>query len=369
MSEQIGSSQPKYDVALSFAGEDRDYVEQVAEALKGRLRVFYDKYEAVELWGKDLGDHLDYVYRQASRYCVIFASVHYERKVWTNHERKSAQSQAIQANEEYVLPVRLDDTEIPGIRPTVGYIDAGAVTPGELADMIVTKVGPSTPLAETEPATQIIALSGTDPQAALDKLFEQIELELRHLLAQTGWANGGFGGTVADGAAWLADNGTLGRGTAASFGRLIQQREQLVDGGTLNDDAARREIDEGLGLLKTLQVIPREVNVVDHPGVDIFEDEECQHKHPGMGLILQTISPGATATTRRIYPTTRRYERGKVVTWEWNDRRRWDAAWYRDPETGAVEYAWLGALEFAGRNLEEIVAIGDWSSPDGLVAR
>jgi hypothetical protein len=26
-------------------------------------------------------------------------------------------------NREYILPVRLDDTEIPGISPTVGYLD------------------------------------------------------------------------------------------------------------------------------------------------------------------------------------------------------------------------------------------------------
>src|SRR6266403_774201 len=40
-----------YDVTLSFAGEDRDYVEQVAAALYALgIRVFYDRYEAVDLW-------------------------------------------------------------------------------------------------------------------------------------------------------------------------------------------------------------------------------------------------------------------------------------------------------------------------------
>jgi hypothetical protein len=107
MSISEGSSAPQYDVALSFAGEDRDYVGQVARALKGRLRVFYDKDVTAELWGKDLGEHLDYVYGRASRYCVIFASVHYREKVWTTHERRSAQARAIQENEEYILPVRL----------------------------------------------------------------------------------------------------------------------------------------------------------------------------------------------------------------------------------------------------------------------
>jgi len=39
-----------FDVALSFAGEDRKYVEQVAGFLQEMgIRVFYDKYEEVTL--------------------------------------------------------------------------------------------------------------------------------------------------------------------------------------------------------------------------------------------------------------------------------------------------------------------------------
>jgi hypothetical protein len=50
----------KYDIALSFAGEDRDYVEEVANSLNENVvRVFYDKFEQVDLWGKDLVVHFD----------------------------------------------------------------------------------------------------------------------------------------------------------------------------------------------------------------------------------------------------------------------------------------------------------------------
>ena len=49
----------KYDVALSFAGEDRAYVEEVAQTLRTLgVSVFYDKFEEAELWGKDLKSHL-----------------------------------------------------------------------------------------------------------------------------------------------------------------------------------------------------------------------------------------------------------------------------------------------------------------------
>ena len=65
----------EYDVGLSFAGEQREYVEQVADALTVRgIRVFYDDYEKGTLWGKDLYAHLTEVYQHWCEYCVIFIS-------------------------------------------------------------------------------------------------------------------------------------------------------------------------------------------------------------------------------------------------------------------------------------------------------
>src|SRR5713101_404647 len=85
-----------YDVCLSFAGEDRSYVRKVADSLRAQgVRVFVDEHQQVDMWGKDLYVHLDEVYPNAARYCVLFASRHYRRRVWTNHERESAQARAI----------------------------------------------------------------------------------------------------------------------------------------------------------------------------------------------------------------------------------------------------------------------------------
>lgn len=42
-----------YEVALSFAGENRGYVREVACALQARgIAVFYDEFEKIDLWGK-----------------------------------------------------------------------------------------------------------------------------------------------------------------------------------------------------------------------------------------------------------------------------------------------------------------------------
>ena len=132
----------KYDIALSFAGEDREYVDKVAQILKDKgVRVFYDKFEEVDLWGKDLGIHFDYVYRRQSKYFVPFISVNYEQKVWTNYEVRTAIARAIENKEEYILPVRFDKTELDGIRSTLGYLDISKMSPEELANKILQKLG------------------------------------------------------------------------------------------------------------------------------------------------------------------------------------------------------------------------------------
>jgi hypothetical protein len=131
-----------YEVVLSFAGEERDYVQPVAKYLTQKnVKVFYDKFEQATLWGKDLAEHLDKVYRISGRYCVMFISKNYANKMWPTYERRSAFAKAIQGRDEYILPVRFDDTEIPGLRPTIGYIKASEKEPEQLGELILQKLG------------------------------------------------------------------------------------------------------------------------------------------------------------------------------------------------------------------------------------
>jgi hypothetical protein len=130
-----------YDVALSFAGEDRGYVEQVAEELRQLgVTVFYDGFEQVNLWGKDLAEHLGRVYSKDSRFVVVFASRAYAAKAWPNHEKQFALGRHLRGDKGRILPVRFDDTEIPGIPPTLGYLDIRVLTPSKLAELIRQKV-------------------------------------------------------------------------------------------------------------------------------------------------------------------------------------------------------------------------------------
>ncbi len=138
----VKSTPKQYDVVLSFAGEDRTYVEEVASFLEDKgVVVFYDKNEQASLWGKDLVEHFDSVFRNLGRYCVMFISRSYADKVWTSHERRSALARALEQRTEYLLPARFDETEIPGIRPTVGYVDLRSLAPAALGRLILEKLG------------------------------------------------------------------------------------------------------------------------------------------------------------------------------------------------------------------------------------
>ena len=131
----------RWDVALSFAGAQRAYVEQVAQALKARgVRCFYDADEQTELWGKHLAEELPRIYARESAAVVVFLSADYAGRDWTRLERRAAFSRAVAEAGVYVLPARFDDSELPGLLPDVGTIDLRRYTPAQFADLIVKKL-------------------------------------------------------------------------------------------------------------------------------------------------------------------------------------------------------------------------------------
>lgn len=135
---------PSFDLVFSFAGENRKYVREVAQYLrKKKVVVFYDEDEQVNLWGKDLVEHFEVLYRRSGKYCVMFISKEYVGKQWTRHERRAALSRALKEREEYILPARFDETEVPGILPTVAYISLHDKTPAKFGKIILEKLLPS----------------------------------------------------------------------------------------------------------------------------------------------------------------------------------------------------------------------------------
>lgn len=139
--EQNSTENLKYQVALSFAGEDRDKAESLAVELKNLgVSVFYNSFEKGALWGEDLFVYLSNLYRMRAEYCVMFLSKHYREALWTNHERQAAQARAFSENRPYILPIRLDDTDIPGVFGTMGYLRWDKENPSSIAELIATKL-------------------------------------------------------------------------------------------------------------------------------------------------------------------------------------------------------------------------------------
>ena len=140
MNENAQNAQ--YEVALSFAGEQREYVGEVARLLQNRgVSVFYDEFAADRLWGRNLAEEFQDVFENMADYVVMFISEAYVEKAWPRHEIRSILSRAVHNKGEYILPVRFDDTPVPGLPTAIKYEQACDHTPAELAIMIAKKLG------------------------------------------------------------------------------------------------------------------------------------------------------------------------------------------------------------------------------------
>ncbi|WDG17481.1 toll/interleukin-1 receptor domain-containing protein [Microbacterium sp. Clip185] len=131
-----------YDVAVSFAGENRAYVQETVAALQqAGHRVFYDEDNEVDMWGRDLTEYFSDLYENRARFALMFVSAHYARKQWTTLERRTILARALDQVTPYVLPVRLDDTILPGLRSTIAYIDGTRRSPADIAAAVGQKLG------------------------------------------------------------------------------------------------------------------------------------------------------------------------------------------------------------------------------------
>src|SRR5689334_22844273 len=114
----------RWDVALSFAGAQRGYVEQVAQALQARgVRCFYDADEQIDLWGKYLAEELPAIYGEQAAAVVVFVSAEYAARDWARLERRVALGRAVRERREHVLPARFDDTSLPGLLSDMVWVD------------------------------------------------------------------------------------------------------------------------------------------------------------------------------------------------------------------------------------------------------
>lgn len=134
----------EYDVAFSYASEQRKNVREIVDYLKAKnINCFYDEDKTVELWGQHLISSFNRVFFKKSKYCVIFLSKDYKEKMWCNHELTAALNRALSENTQnkvYILPVLCDNTTFDDIMPDVAYVKMSDYSSKQLADMIYSKI-------------------------------------------------------------------------------------------------------------------------------------------------------------------------------------------------------------------------------------
>jgi hypothetical protein len=132
----------EYDVALSFAKEDRNVAEEFASALGAKnINVFFDEIQADQSGGSDPVFHIAELCRTKAHYCVMLISQHYPLNKWTEAERTSVRQHALRDVDEYFLPVQLDHTEVPGITEAAGYRNLRQHPLERIVDLLQQKLG------------------------------------------------------------------------------------------------------------------------------------------------------------------------------------------------------------------------------------
>jgi hypothetical protein len=132
----------KYDLALSFAGEQRHLAATFAQRLDASgYSIFYDEFNQSELWGRDLSVVLAKIYAEQARYCLIILSHEYLQKPWTNHERRSSISEFINKRGDYILCLKVDEVDLPGYSSVMGYISLKRYSEDEVYQLLLQKLG------------------------------------------------------------------------------------------------------------------------------------------------------------------------------------------------------------------------------------
>jgi DNA-binding NarL/FixJ family response regulator len=133
----------RFRVALSFPGERREFVGEVATELAraiGYERVFYDGFYEAELARPDLDIYLGDLYREHADLVVPFYCVDYERKKWCQLEWRQMRVVLHNLEGHRLMPFRFDDSPIKGALPLDGYIKIGTRSPQEVTKLILQRI-------------------------------------------------------------------------------------------------------------------------------------------------------------------------------------------------------------------------------------
>ena len=146
---------PRFAIAFSLAGEQRDLVLAVAqevEAVLGRSTVFYDSWYEHWIAGQDADLLLQNLYTSRSDLVVVCVSDAYGMKPWTQAEHRAIRARLWRtpSARSQVLPVRVGSGEVEGILSNEIVPDLRDRSVVEAANLIIARLN----LARGVPAGQ-----------------------------------------------------------------------------------------------------------------------------------------------------------------------------------------------------------------------
>jgi len=98
-----------------------------------------------------------------------------------------------------------------------------------------------------------------------------------------------------------------------------------------------------------------------HADLPFYSDARCLIEVKTARLaILQCEDPAQQHRPIECMPVRRNYRPGQVVGWDLNNKKMWETAYYRRPDTGEIERAWVQAVEFIG----PVVKVAEGSAGD-----
>ena len=196
-----------FDFAISFSGSYRSVAKELAEQLdvRGAAVFYYDSYRA-HLLGKRLDHEFAWVFGAGTRFFVPIVSASYAERAWPQYEWTIARREAENRLEEFILPLRVDESLLVGLPDTVAYIDLRSHSVNEVAALLIEKLESSMGAMDRIRGEQTwVAAFGLLIQDLLDsealpletplsyaKLCDWLTEDLKGRLARTSLANPRF---------------------------------------------------------------------------------------------------------------------------------------------------------------------------------
>lgn len=129
----------KYDIGISYASEQRKYVQQLTDSLdKVGLKYFVDYNEPELLWGAYIPEALRKIYIEESQIVLVILSSEYTEKAYTKFESRIACERELSGDS--FLIIKTDDVTLPWLNSTYGFINSSKYSTEEIAILLKKKL-------------------------------------------------------------------------------------------------------------------------------------------------------------------------------------------------------------------------------------